>query len=282
MIVHSALSAGTYIAGKRALAELSPMDVAIARFALAALVHAAVLWRLRVRFERRDLPGIAALGVLAVAVNQLLFLGGLALSTPGHAALLYAMAPIFVFLFELVRGRERASPRKVTGIAIAFAGTVVVLSARGVLGVAGARDVLVGDLFLLGAVITWSLYAVGGKAYAARYGGLAAGAGTLVAGTLVCALPGLAFAFHPRSIAAASGWALASLGYLVLVTSVLAWLIYYWALGRAEASRVAIWSNLQPVLTAILAWALYGELLTGPFVAGGAMVVAGVVLTERG
>ena len=281
MIVHSALSAGTYLAGKRALAELSPIDVALARFALAAAVHAVVLWRLRVRFERRDLPGIAALGVLAVAVNQLLFLGGLARSTPGHAALLYATTPIFVFLVERLRGRERGSALKVTGIAVAFAGTVVVLSARGVLGLAGARDVLAGDALLLLAVISWAIYAVGGKAYAARYGGLAAGAGTLVAGTIVCVPPGLAL-FHPAKVAAASPWALASLGYLVLVTSVLAWLIYYWALGRAEASRVAIWSNLQPVLTALLAWALYGEALTAPFVAGGAMVVAGVVLTERG
>jgi len=281
MIVHSALSAGTYLAGKRALAELSPIDVALARFTLAAAVHAVVLWRLRVRFERRDLPGIAALGVLAVAVNQLLFLGGLARSTPGHAALLYATTPIFVFLVERLRGRERGSALKVTGIAVAFAGTVVVLSARGVLGLAGARDVLAGDALLLLAVISWAIYAVGGKAYAARYGGLAAGAGTLVAGTIVCVPPGLAL-FHPAKVAAASPWALASLGYLVLVTSVLAWLIYYWALGRAEASRVAIWSNLQPVLTALLAWALYGEALTAPFVAGGAMVVAGVVLTERG
>jgi drug/metabolite transporter (DMT)-like permease len=281
MIVHSALSAGTYIAGKRALAELSPIDVAIARFALAALLHAAVLWRLRVRFERRDLLGIAALGVLAVAVNQLFFLGGLALSTPGHAALFYAMTPIFVFLIERLRGRERGSTLKVVGIAVAFLGTVVVLSARGVLGVAGAHDVLVGDVLLLFAVISWAIYAVGGKAYAARYGGLAAGAGTLVAGTLLCVPPGLAV-FRPATIAAASPWALASLLYLVLVTSVLAWLIYYWALGRAEASRVAIWSNLQPVLTAVLAWAIYGEALTGPFVAGGAMVLAGVVLTERG
>ena len=281
MLLHSALSAGTYIAGKRALAELSPIDVALARFALAALVHAVVLWRLRVRFERRDLPGIAALGVLAVAVNQLFFLGGLALSTPGHAALLYAMTPIFVFLIERLRGRERGSPRKLAGIAVAFGGTVVVLSARGVLGIAGARDVLAGDVLLLFAVISWAMYAVGGKVYAARYGGLAAGSGTLVAGTILCFPPGLAF-FHPAKVAAVSPWGLASLVYLVLVTSVLAWLIYYWALGQAEASRVAIWSNLQPVLTALLAWAVYGEALTAPFLAGGAMVVAGVALTERG
>ena len=67
-----------------------------------------------------------------------------------------------------------------------------------------------------------------------------------------------------------------------MLTSVVAYLIYYWALAQAEASRVAIWSNLQPVLTAVLAWAIYGESLTAPFLAGGAMVLAGVVLTERG
>jgi drug/metabolite transporter (DMT)-like permease len=42
------------------------------------------------------------------------------------------------------------------------------------------------------------------------------------------------------------------------------------------------WSNLQPVLTALLAWAVQGERLGVPFVAGGAMVLAGVILTERG
>jgi len=281
MIVHSALSAGTYIAGKRALAELSPFDLALARFAPSAVVHGLVLRRLRVRVRREDLPGIVALGVLAVAVNQLLFLGGLALSTPGHAALLYATTPIFVFLIERLRGRERATAVKVAGIAVAFGGTVIVLAGRGVLGAEGARSTLTGDLLLLGAVIAWALYAVGGKAYAATYGGLAAGSLTLVAGTIACAPVGLAF-FHWSRLPQLSGAGLASLAYLIVVTSTVAWLIYYWALGRAEASRVAVWSNLQPVLTALLAWAMYGEVLTGPFLAGGAMVVAGVVMTERG
>jgi drug/metabolite transporter (DMT)-like permease len=281
MLLHSALSAGTYIAGKRALAELSPVEVALARFTLAAAVHAVVLWRMRVRFEGRDVAAIAGLGVLAVAVNQLLFLGGLSLSTPGHAALLYATTPIFVFLAEWLRGRERATGQKVTGIAIAFAGTVVVLGGRGVLGGAGARDMLLGDVLLLFAVVSWALYAVGGKSYAGKYGGLATGSGTLVAGTLLCAPVGMFF-FDTADVTAMSGWGLASLGYLVLVTSVVAWLIYYWALGRADASRVAIWSNLQPVLTALIAWLVYGEPLTAPFLAGGAMVVAGVLLTERG
>jgi drug/metabolite transporter (DMT)-like permease len=280
MLLHSALSAGTYIAGKRALAELPPAELAMVRFVLAAAIHGVLLRRHRVRFERRDLPGLAVLGILAVAVNQYLFLEGLARSTPGHAALLYALTPVFVFLIGWARGSERARALKVLGIAVAFGGTIVVLAGRGALG-AAARDMLVGDLLLLAAVIAWSIYAVGGKAYAARYGGVAVGSFTLVVGTVLYAPIGLLFV-HPRDFAALSPGGWGGLVYLVVVTSVAAWLIYYWALARAEASRVAIWSNLQPVLTAVLAWAIYGESLTAPFLAGGAMVLAGVVMTERG
>ncbi len=280
MILHSALSAGTYLFGKRALVELSPVELALVRFSLAAIVHGVLLWRLRIRFALRDLPGLAGLGVLAVAVNQILFLAGLSLSTPGHASLLYATTPVFVFLVDLLRGRERATAAKIAGIAVAFGGTVVVLAGRGVLGMADARRVLLGDALLVLAVVAWAFYAVGGKAYAARYGGLATGSVTLVSGTLLCAPAGVAFLRLGR-LASLSAWGAASVAYLVVVTSVVAWLIYYWALARAEASRVAIWSNLQPVLTALLAWAVYGEALTAPFLAGGAMVVVGVLLTER-
>ncbi len=280
MLLHSALSAGTYIAGKRALAELGAAELAIVRFVLSATIHAALLLRLRARFDRRDLLGLAVLGVLAVAVNQFLFLQGLALSTPGHAALLYALTPVFVFVIGWMRGTERARALKIAGIALAFGGTLVVLAGRGVLA-AGGRDALLGDLMLLGAVVAWSIYAVGGKAYAGRYGGPEVGSYTLVLGTLLYAPVGLFFV-TPAHFARLSPWGWAGLLYLVVVTSVVAWLIYYWALARAEASRVAIWSNLQPVLTAVLAWAIYGEALTAPFVAGGAMVLAGVVLTERG
>ncbi len=279
MILHSALSAGTYIAGKRALAELSAAELAIVRFILAAVVHAAILVRARVRVAREDLLALCVLGLLAVAVNQFLFLEGLALSTPGHAALLYALTPVFVLLIEWLRGTERARRWKVAGVALAFLGTLVVLAGRGALA-AGGKRALLGDLMLLGAVVAWSIYAVGGKAYAGRYGGIAVGSFTLVAGTLLYAPVGVLF-FHAGDFARLSPWGWAGVAYLVVITSTVAWLIYYWALQHAEASRVAIWSNLQPVMTAVLAWAIYGEPLTAPFVAGGAMVLAGVVMTER-
>jgi drug/metabolite transporter (DMT)-like permease len=279
MLLHSLLSAGTYLAAKRALFELSPFEVALARFGLSAVLHAALVLRSRPRIAPRDLAALAALGVLAVPLNQGLLLFGLARSTPGHAALLYALTPIFVFLLARLRLGERATPAKVAGIAVALAGVAVVLLARGLL--VGAAAVLGGDLLILGGVASWAIYATAGKRYAQRYGAVGASGVALLLGTAAYLPIGLA-ASDLGAFARLSrpGWT--AVGYLVLLTSVASYVLYSWALARAEASRVAIYANLQPVLTALLAWAAYGERLTPPFVAGGAMVIAGVLLTQRG
>lgn len=281
MFLHSAISAGTYLAAKRALDELPPWEVALARFALAGLVFAVLLWRSGVRIERRDLAGLVGLGFVAVPLNQGFFLAGLSMSSPEHAALLYALTPVFVFVIARLRLGERATALKVLGIAVALAGVVVVLFARGSVSLGGSPRHVLGDVLILLAVVAWAIFAVGGKVYAQKYGPVVSTAAAIVAGTILYLPFGIAFSdVHRFAHLSPVGWA--SLAYLVALTSVAAYLLYYWSLARAEASRVAIWSNLQPVLTALLAWAAYGERLSGPFLAGGAMVLAGVVLTERG
>lgn len=281
MLLHSLLSAGTYVVAKRALLELSAFELGMVRFTLAAAVYGLLLWRARVRLWREDLWPMICLGCIAVPANQGLFLLGLARSTPGHAALLYALTPVFVFVIARARLGERTSLLRLGGIVLAFAGVLVVLLARGVMAVSGHAAPLVGDLMILVAVLAWAVYAVWGKTYAVRYGAVAFTGFSLLFGSILYLPLGLV-ASRPGAFAALSAAAWGSVAYLVLITSVVCYVLFYWALAREEASRVAIWSNLQPVFTAVLAWALYGERLTAPFLAGGAMVLAGVVLTERG
>ncbi len=280
MFLHSAIQAGTYLAAKRALGELSAFELALARFTLSGAAFGALLWHRRVRVARADLLALAALGVVAIPLNQGLFLTGLAWTTAGHAALLYALTPIFVLLFSRARLGERATLAKAAGIAVAFAGVVVVLFARSAVSLGGPASQLTGDLLVLAGVLAWAVYVVGGKPYAERYGAVATTGLSVVFGSLVYLPFGLGLSRLDRfARLSPAGWT--AIAYLVVLTSVLSYLMYYWSLARTEASRVAIWSNLQPVMTALLAWALYGEPLTAPFVAGGAMVLAGVVLTER-
>ncbi|MGZ6029495.1 MAG: EamA family transporter, partial [Myxococcaceae bacterium] len=70
-----------------------------------------------------------------------------------------------------------------------------------------------------------------------------------------------------------------SILYLALLTSVVSYLLWYWALGRTDASKVAVFSNLQPVATAVAAWLVLGERIGWEVGVGGVLVLAGVRLT---
>ena len=281
MLLHSVLSAGTYLFAKRALLELSPFEVALARFTLAAAIYSVLLLRRPQRVARADLVRLTILGFIAIPVNQGFFLYGLSLTTPGHAALLYAMTPVFVFVLALLRREERSSGWKSAGIATAFAGAALVLVTRGQLsGEIEASRALLGDLLVLLAVLAWAVYAVWGKPYAERYGVVTTTGITIVTGTLLYLPVGIFFS-RAADFRALSGAGWGSIAYLVVLTSVVSYLLYYWALAREDASRVAIWSNTQPVLTALLAWMVYGDPLTPAFAVGGLLVMAGVAMTQQ-
>lgn len=274
------LAAGTFLAAKQALGELTPSALAMLRFAgsSACFVLLVLLWARPALPPRRSWPRIAALGLLGVPLNQGLFLAGLARTTPSHAALLYALTPLFVFLLAVAARVERPDSLKFSGLVIALAGALVVVFSRAgdELG-AGGR---LGDLLVLGAVVSWAAYTTLGKPLTEAHGPIAATSWTMVAGTVLFApigVPGAVAA--PLATLSPETWA--SLAFLVFLTSVVSYLCWYYALRALEPSRVAVFTNLQPVATAALSWLLFGEQVTAALVAGGALVIGGVGLTTQ-
>ena len=75
----------------------------------------------------------------------------------------------------------------------------------------------------------------------------------------------------------AAWWGVA---YLILMTSVVAYLLWYWALAHLAAARVAIFTNLQPLATALLGQLFLGERMTAAFFGAAAVVMAGVLLAQ--
>ncbi len=275
-----AISSATYLVAAFALASFAPLELAVLRFAGASLIFAALIAVLPgpALPPRRELPRIVLLGLLGAPLNQGFFLLGLARSSPTHAALLYALTPLSVFALARLRGQERASPKKLGGIAVALLGVNVVLAEK---GFAGRTDVLVGDLLIFCAVVCWALYTVAGRDLAKVHGPLRTTGWATIAGCLLT-LPLSPWLVEPARLASASTGSWAALVFLCVVTSVVSYLLWYYALARIDASRVAIWSNLQPVGTALLAWLVYATPVSPALFAGGLLVIAGVVLTQRG
>ncbi|MBI3180596.1 MAG: DMT family transporter [Myxococcales bacterium] len=279
LVVQTLISAGTYLAAKRAMAELAPTELVLLRLLLSAPVFAAVLAFTKgpVLPPLRALPGLLVLGLLAGPINQGLFLFGLSRSEPTHAALLYALTPIGVYLLSMALGREGLKALRLSGIAVALFGVAVLLLGGGLEAAAGPRT---GDLYILAAVAAWVTYTTEGKRLAATFGPIRSSCWSLIAGSLWLA-PFAPSWLDVQSLRSASATTLGCVLYLVLLTSVVSYLLWYYALARVEASRVAVFANLQPVATAVAAWALLGDPLASEVLLGGGLVLLGVRLAQR-
>lgn len=272
------ISSGTYLAAKRAMTELSPFTVVLWRFLVcgAAFVVLLALMPGRRVPPRGAWKRVALLGLMGGPVNQTLFFSGLSRSTASHAALFYALTPLGVYVASLMLGRERASSRTTAGILTALMGVVVLLLGR---GLASARGTLEGDLLILAAVMAWVVYTTEGRSLATEHGPLRATAWAMTVATLL-QLPLIPFVLEPGQVWAASAAAKGSIVYLGLMTSVVAYLLWSYALSKVPASRVAIFSNLQPAVTALVAWLFLDEALHWELALGGALVLVGVRLTQ--
>lgn len=275
--MHAAVSAGTHVVAKAATAGLPWPTLLTVRLVASAIVFALVL-ALGPGLApppRRLWGRLLLFGFIAGPANQGFFLAGVNLSHASHASLLYALTPIGVYLAALALGRERASRQRLIGACIALFGVAILLVGGGI-----ASGTLFGDLLLALAVAAWVAWTLEAKTLAAELGGVRTAGWALIAGGLW----GLLFApftLDLPALAHASVGAWSLLGYLVLVTSVLSYILWNFALGRIEASRVAIFTNLQPVGTAILSAIFLAEPMGWPLLVGGPLVLLGIRVAQR-
>ncbi len=281
LTLHLLISSCTFIVAKYVLGVMPVAPLALLRFLVASIALSS-LWLGRGgdarEFSRTDWKNLAWLGLLAVPFNQGFFLWGLSHSSPAHAALFYSTTPLFVLIVSVLRGEERFTPLKVAGMLAALAGVVLILLEH---GLRMDRRYLLGDGLLLMAVICWALYSVQGRGLMREHRPMTVTALSLVLGTAM-SLPAAPWAFrgfHPASYPMAAWGAILFLG---LITSVLSYYLWIWCLSHTQASRVAVFTNFQPVVTTLLAFLIFHEHFAVNFFVGGAMVLAGVLVVQFG
>lgn len=280
LLIQSFLAAGTHIVAKVVVRSVDAPTLTLVRSLIALPVMAGLLLSRGTlkRVERKDYGLILFLSFLAIPVNQFLYLYGIRFTIASNAALLYAMTPIVVLVFSRLLLGEALTGRKILGVALGFVGVVVVIFER---GVSASMDHVYGNLLVFIAVLAWSLYTVYGRRLIARYGSIESTAMILTGGTIVFLPFGiLPMAEFPFSTLTGGNWM--QILYLALVTSVLSYLLWYYALGRIEAGKVALFTNLQPILTTGLAVLLLGQDVTVPFVLGGCIAITGVAIAQYG
>jgi drug/metabolite transporter (DMT)-like permease len=276
-----ALWGGSPIATKLAVSELDPLAVGALRTLIGAVPAAVILAVGRLPFPRsgsgRRLLAVSSLS--GFVVFPLLFSFALERTTGAHGGLALALLPITTGL--IVAGVERRLPsrRWWVGAAVALAGTLILVDRR--FGLISPGASLEGDLLVLLSCFAASAgYVAGGRAArevgapAVTFWGLVLGAVVLVPLTPLLVAPGTLIGLG------ADAWR--ALVYLGVLTSIVGYLAWYWALAQGDMARVALLQFLQPGASLVFAAVVLGELVTWPLVLAGAIIVAGVALAQSG
>jgi len=271
----------SFVATKAVVREISPVTLIFTRAGLGTVLLAGILALRRQSAipPRRALLQLAAMGFVGVAFHQLLQAHALTLTSAVNTGWLIGLTPLWSAVLSAFLLRERFGAAKVAGLLLGFAGAALVVT-RGDLG-AGvlALPATRGDLLVLASTVNWALYTVLGHAVIRRLGPTRATAGAMLLGWLMLLPPFLARAgWNDYARLSPAGW-LAVL-FLGVACSGLGYLFWYGALERVEASRVAALLYLEPLVTLGAAVVLLGEPVRTSTVAGGLMVVGGVVLVE--
>ena len=264
----------------------TPGAAVLARIALAALALTPLALRaLRGRWSsvRSSWRLVGLYGVLAVAGAQLCYFFAVSRMDVGPALLIEYTAPAAVVLWLWATRGERPGRLTVAGAVLAAAGLVLVLDL-----LSGASLDWVGVLWALGAMVGASSYfVINGDdrldlpPLALAWAGLVVGAAVLGLAGLVGVLEMGASTRTPSFRGVEVPWWLPVLG-LGLVTAALAYATGV-AAGRLLGSRLSSFVALLEVLSAVVfAWLLLGQLPGAVQLAGGVLVLAGVVLVKLG
>jgi drug/metabolite transporter (DMT)-like permease len=274
---------GNIPAIKYLLRTLEPSDVLLLRIGGAALIFLMILATQGKRAlprTRRDAGELLVLGILGITVMNLALINGQKLIPAALASLIVTSNPVFTAIISRLANGEPLTSRKVGGIGLASLGFLIVLLFGSGNDTELSADHVKGMLIVAIAPFSWAFYTVLTKPYLTRYQPTNVAAYTGIAG-FIGALPLLARedgALDRLGEVDLLGWC--AIVFLSAFGFVVAYVLWYRGLQVLTASQTAVYIYLVPVFGILCAWLLLDEAISLSLLFGGAVILAGVVLTN--
>ncbi|MBV8341182.1 MAG: DMT family transporter [Gammaproteobacteria bacterium] len=267
-----AIWGGSFLFMRVAAADFGPIPLVEARLLLGALTLLPLFWRARAQFTPALWLRVAGIAAVNSVVPFALFAWGAERAPAGIGAITNAMTVMFTTLVAFFLYGERISARRVAGLVGGFVGVTILASGK----VAGA-SVTSAALAGTAASLCYGFGINLARRHLTPYPAGAVAAANLAAGAVLLA-PLAAYTWPHRPIPATSWVSAALLG--VLCTGV-AFVFYYRLIARVGAPRTSTVTYLIPLFGVVWAWLLLGEPLTPTMALAGALILAGVALSQQ-
>jgi drug/metabolite transporter (DMT)-like permease len=272
LIAISAASFGTLaIFGRLLYAEgLDTFTLLFLRFSLAASIMILILTLRKESFPRgKILLELIGMGAIGYAGQSFSFLSAIKYASAGLVALLLYLYPMFVFMLSVIVLREKITWIKVIAIILALLGTALTVDPAG--------GQLIGILLAISSALIYSVYIIVGtnvmKHVSAVQSSLVIFASAAVVYGILMGINGAHFP------ATSTGWL--GIAGIVLIATVIPVATFLAGLERIGPTNASLLSTIEPVVTVLLAWLLFGERLQSITVFGGSLILVAVVLLTR-
>lgn len=282
LILANMIWGGNFVIGRIGADYFPPFTFSLLRWLVAFLILTPfmvkrlkadwnILWRYKWILLLLTVTGIAG-------YNTIIYFS-LHFTTSINAAVVNSITPLFIAIFSIFVLKERLTFVQVIGISLSITGIIFILS-KGSLEILQAFSFNLGDLFVLVAVVCWSLYSVVVK----KYSKILPAHTTLYVTSFMGVVmllpfsmwelnqPGVHILFAPTSIFI--------LFYVGVLASIIAFLSWNTGVPIVGAAKSGIFLNLLPVFATIFATVFTNESLSWYQMIGGIIVIFGVLLSS--
>jgi drug/metabolite transporter (DMT)-like permease len=268
---------GMYVVSKVVLEIIPPFSLVTLRLILGAITLAIILLiRGFPKISGRQVLQFLGVGFVGYGISLSLQFLGTKLSTAANGSLVTSATPAFVLLFAWLLLKERITGRRMLALLLATLGVVAVIDPR---SAQLDPELFLGNLFLIGAGITWALYSVLVRKV------------TQNADVMLFSL--LAFIGGLPVSAPAGAWELSTIGigeitlgvvsgvlFLGVICTALAMVLWNTAFAYVDASLASLTFFAQPIVGTLLGWLFLHERITPLFLLGGILIGVGLVISS--
>ena len=259
---------------------LAPFSLNVVR----VVVSLILFWSLllfkpsRASIDKKDIPLFILCGITGVAINQIMFVKGLSLTSAIHSSLLSLATPIFITIIALWLIKENFSINKFFGLAPGIGGATLLVLAKDVQS--SNSSSLIGDMFVLINAVSYAFYMVIVRPLMEKYNALHVLRWVFTFGAifiLPIALPD--FIATDWSVFGIAQWT--ALAFVVLFVTFLSYLFTVYGLQELGPSVTGAYIYTQPVFATIIAMVFAGEHFTMIKALAAVLIFSGVYLVNR-
>jgi drug/metabolite transporter (DMT)-like permease len=265
----------SFISIKVTVAVIPPLTLALFRFLIASVILLFLLKKMEpnTKLAKKDIPLMALSGLLGVAVFNDFQNIGIKMATASVASMIIAAIPILTVIGEFLVFKTSLSWIKIISVILSMVGVYCIVASSQ----QTSQEDFLGDLFMLGAAVSWVVYTLITRPLSTQYSQLAVVTYQIFFGTL--ALIPFAF-FETWEWQSIDFFIILHLIYLGVFCSALANYLYVYAMGILGVSSVSLFINLIPVILVFGGFTILQEPVSGMQILGGVVILFSVYIAN--